>query len=153
MHFDILAFLYTIGCCLTSLIIAGKSGNKENKEWFAKLNHPDKSFLFKIMNIVGIIFYLLFGIVLYHLFIFNNIVSIIIVIIIILMMGLSPLFLYKTKNLKLFFFTMLLFPILISVLIFSLIKINYVLAIMVIVYLLWLVYDLSLFYRLMKLNK
>jgi tryptophan-rich sensory protein len=152
MNFNILPFFYTMGCCLISLFIAGKSGSKENKEWFTKLNHPDNSFLLKIMNIVGIIFYLLFGIVLYHLFVCNDIVSIIMVIIIIQLMGLSPLFLYKTKNLKLFFYIMLIFPILVSALIFFLIKINIVLAIMVTVYLLWLVYDLSYFYRLMKLN-
>jgi tryptophan-rich sensory protein len=153
MSFDVLAFLYTMGCCIISLIIAGKSGNKDDKKWFANLNHPDNSFLLKIMNVIGVIFYLLFGFVLSHLFVSNNIIFIIMVIVIIQLMGLSPLLMYKTKNLKLFFFTMLIFPILVLVLIFFLIKINLILAIMIIVYLLWLVYDLSYFYRLMKLNK
>lgn len=153
MDFNVLEFLYTIGCCLISLIIAGKSGSKEDKDWFENLNHPKNSFLLKIMNIVGVIFYLLFGYVLYHLFVSNDIVSIIIVVIIIQLMGLSPFLLYKTRNLKLFFVAMLIFPILVPVLIFFLLQTNFTLAILVIIYLLWLVYDMSYFYRLMKLNK
>jgi tryptophan-rich sensory protein len=153
MNFDLLAFLYTIGCCLISLVIAGKSGSKVDKEWFANLNHPDNSFLLKIMNIVGIIFYLLFGFVLYHLFVSYDIVSIVMLIVIIQFMGLSPFLMYKTKNLKLFFLIMLIFPILVSILIYFLVKTNFNLAIPVIVYLLWLVYDMSYFFRLMKLNK
>ena len=153
MDFNVLAFLCTFGCCLISLIISGKSGNKVDKEWLKNLNHPDSSFLLKAMNIVGVIFYLLFGFVLYHLFASNDIISIIIVIVIIQLMGLSPLLLYKAKNLKLFFFAMLIFPILVPVLIFFLLQTNLIMAILVIVYLLWLVYDMSYWYRLMKLNK
>jgi len=153
MSFNTLAFLYTMGCCLISIIIAGKTASMEDKKWFANLNHPNNSFILKYMNIVGICFYLLFGYVLYHLFVSNDIVSIIITVVIIQLMGLSPLLLYKTKQLKLFFFTMLVFPILVPVLIFFLLQTNFILAIPIIVYLLWLVYDMSYFYRLMKLNK
>ena len=153
MEFNVPAFLFSMGCCLISLVVAGKSGSKEDKEWFANLNHPDNAFLLKIMNIIGVIFYLLFGFILYHLFVSNHIISIVLVVIIIQLMGLSPLLKYKTRNLKLFFFVMLVFPILLSVLIFFLLQANLILAILVIVYSLWLVYDLSYFFRLMKLNK
>jgi len=153
MNFNIPAFLYTIGCCLISLIIAGKSGNNGDKEWFVNLKHPDNSFLLKIMNIVGIIFYLLFGFVLYHLFVSDDIIPIILVICIIQLMGLSPLIKYKTKNLRLFFFAMLVFPVLTSALILFLLQTNLTLAILVIICSLWLVYDMSYFYRLIKLNK
>ena len=153
MEFNVLAFLFAIGCCLISLIVAGKSGSKGDKEWFANLNHPDNSFLQKIMYIIGVIFYILFGYILYNLFVSNHIVSIVLVVIIIQLMGLSPLLKYKTKNLKLFFFVMLVFPILLSILIFFLLQTNLILAMLVIVYLLWFVYDLSYFFRLMKLNK
>jgi len=153
MGFSVSAFLFTVGCCLISLIIAGKSGSNEDKEWFANLNHPDNSFLLKIMNMVGVIFYLLFGFVLYHLFVSNDIASIILTVVIIQLMGLSPFFKYKTKNLKWFFFAMLIFPILTSALIFFLLQTNSTLAVPVAVFLLWLVYDLSYYYRLMKLNK
>jgi len=153
MEFNVPAFLFSMGCCLISLVVAGKSGSKEDKEWFANLNHPDNSFLLKIMNIIGVIFYILFGFILYHLFVSNHIVSIVLVVIIIQLMGLSPLLKYKTRNLKLFFFVMLVFPILLSVLIFFLLQANLILAMLVIVYSLWLVYDLSYFFRLMKLNK
>jgi len=149
-----LAFLYTMGCCLISIIIAGKSAsNKENKEWFESLKHPDNSFMVKYMNRIGVVFYLLFGYVLYHLFVSNDIVSIIIAVVIIQLMGLCPFLLYKTKKLKLFFFANLVFLILLPVLIFLLLQTNLTLAIIVIVYLLWFVYDLFYWYRLMKLNK
>jgi len=154
MDFNVIsAILYTMICCLISLIIAGKSGCNEDKEWFANLNHPDNSFMLKIVNVVGVIFYLLFGFILYQLFLNNDIVPIILVILIIQFMGLSPALKYKTKNLKLFFFAMLIFPILTLVLIFFLLQTNPSLAVLVIVFSLWLAYDMSYYYRLMKLNK
>jgi tryptophan-rich sensory protein len=154
MEFSVLAFLFTIGCCLISWVIAGKTAIKnEYKEWFEKLNHPKNPFMLKYMNIVGVAFYLLFGYVLYQLFVSNEIVPIIITVVILLLNGLSPFFMYKTKNLKLIFFTFLVIPILVSVLTFLLIQTNLILAIPVIVYLLWLIFEMSYFYRLMKLNK
>ena len=99
MGFNILALLCTMGCCLISIIVAGTSASKKNnKEWFESLNHPDNAFLAKYMNIVGIGFYLLFGYVLYHLFVVNDIVSIIITVFIILLMGLCPLLLDLFDN-------------------------------------------------------
>ena len=129
------------------------AGNKNNKEWFENLHHPDNSFMAKYMNIAGVGFYFLFGYVLYNLIASNDIVSIIIAVVIILLMGLCPLLLYKTKKLKLFLFANLVFFILVPLLIFFLLQTNFVLAILVIVYLLWFVYDFSYWYRLMKLNK
>ena len=153
MEFDALALLYTIGCCLTSMIIAGKSANKENKEWFENLKHPKNAFMLKYMNIIGFGFYLLFGYVLYQLIVSIDIVSIVLAVVIIQLMGLSPFLLYKTKKLKLFFFAMLVFPVLVPALVFFLIQANLALAIIVMVYFLYLVYDMSYFYRLMKLNQ
>ena len=153
MHLNISALIYTTVCCLISLVIAGKSGSKEDKEWFANLNHPDNSFLLKIMNILGVVVYLFFGFVLYHLFVSTAVAPIVLMILIIQLNGLSPYLKYKTKNLKLFFFAMLVFPILVSVLIFFLIQTNFILAIPVIAFLLWVLYDVSYYYRLMKLNK
>jgi len=153
MDFNVSAFLYTMGCCLISLVIAGKSGSKEDKEWFANLNHPDNSFLLKIMNVLGVIVYLFFGFVLYHLFVGGHIVPIALMILIIQLNGFSPYLKYKTRNPKLFFIAMLIFPVLISVLIFILLQTNTILAMPVIVFLLWVVYDVSYYYRLMKLNK
>ena len=154
MSFNILAFLYTMGCCLISIIIAGVSASKKNnKEWFENLNHPDNSFLIKFINIIGMVFYLLFGYVLYNLIVDHNTVSIIILVFIIQIMGLCPLLLYKTKKLKLFLFANLIFFILIPLLIFYLWPINLILSILVIIYLLWFIYDFSYWYRLMKLNK
>jgi len=134
------------------MAIAGKAGSKEDKEWFANLNHPDNSFLLKIMNILGVIVYLFFGFVLYHLFVGGDIVPIALMILIIQLNGLSPYLKYKSRNLKLFFFALLTFPLLVSILIFFLLQTNIILAIPVVVFLLWVVYDVSYYYRLMKLN-
>jgi len=153
MIINVSAFLYTMGCCLISMIIAGKSTNKSNKEWFENLNHPDNSFMEKYMNIIGIGFYLLFGYVLYHLIVSNDTASIILAVVIIMLMGLCPLLLYKTKQLKLFFYANLVFLVLIPLLIFFILQTNLTLAILVTIYLLWFIYDLSYWYRLMKLNK
>ena len=153
MDFSISAFLITMGCCLTSLIIAGKSGSNEDKKWFANLNHPDNSFLLKIMNILGVIVYLFFGFVLYFILVGNYIVPIVLMIIIIQFNGLSPYLKYKTKNLKVFFFAMLIFFILVSALTLFLIQVASILVYPVIIFLLWVVYDVSYYYRLMKLNK
>ena len=154
MGFNVSAFLCTLGCCLISMFIAGKPASKEdNKEWFKNLIHPKSSFMLKYLNIVGLAFYLLFGYVLYQLFVYNEIIPIIITVVVIQLMGLSPFLMYKTKKLELFFYAMLIFPILIPILIFFLLQINFTLAIPVMLYLLYLIYDLSYFYRLMKLNK
>jgi len=50
MEFNVPAFLFAMGCCLISLVVVGKSGSKEDKKWFANLNHPDNAFLLKIMD-------------------------------------------------------------------------------------------------------
>jgi tryptophan-rich sensory protein len=154
MHFNVSAFLYTAGCCLISIFISGRSWNKGNNEWFVNLNQPKNLYIVKtwIRSAVGVSFYLLFGFILYHLIVSSEIISIIIVIFIIQLMGLSPYLLFKTKNLRLFFLTMLIFPVLAPVLIFMLLQINLTLAILTIIYFLWLAYDMSYFYRLMKLN-
>jgi len=153
MGFNVSAFVYTIGCCLASMVIAGISGSNEDKEWFTNLDHPDNSFLLKIMNTVGIIFFSSFGFVLYHLFINGGVIPIVLTLLIILFMGLSPALKFKTKNLKLFFVVMLVFPILTIGLLFFLLPDNIILAIPVIAFSLWIVYDLSYYYRLMKLNE
>ena len=154
MNFDFLAFILSMACCLFSWIIAGKTAvKKEYKEWFENLKHPKSLFMLKYMNIVGITFYPIFGFTLYVLLVDKAIVLTIITIAIILQMGISPFLMYKTKDLKLFFFSMLNIPIFLLVLIFFLIQINLISVILLIAYLLYLIYDLSYFYRLMKLNK
>ena len=154
MGFNLLAFLFSAGCCLISIFIAGKSAVKEgNQEWFKNLNHPKSAFMLKYLNIVGLVFYLLFGYVLYQLFVYNEIVPIIITVVVIQLMGLSPFVMYKTKNLELFFYAMLIFPVLVPILIFFLLQISLTLAVPVMLYLAYLIYDLAYFYRLMKLNK
>ncbi len=153
MSFNVPALLFAIICSLISLVIAGIAANKNSKEWLASLNHPDNSFLSKVMPILGFVFYISFGYVLYHLFVSKNIVLIILVAAVIQLNGIAAFLLYKTRNLKLFLVICLLIPILLTVIIFALVQSNWTLAIIPTAYLLWLIYDFSYFYRLMKLNK
>ena len=153
MEFSLLSLLFSTGCCLVSLIIAGRSWSNEAKTWFKNLNHPDKGIMIGFMDKFGIIAYLLYGFVLYHLFIQRDLIPIIVMISIVLIMGISPLFLYRTKNLKLFFTSNLILFILIPIVIYYLLQTNIILAIILIIYQLWIVYEMSYWYRLIKLNR
>ena len=153
MGFNVIAFLYTLGCCLISIFIAGKSQTKDYQEWFDSLKHPDNALLLRIMRYLGVIVYLMFGFILYNVIVNNDIVSIVLTIVVILLLGLSPLLLQKTKNLKVFFYAMLIFPVILPVLAFFLLQTNLFFAILVTAYFLWILYEMSYFYRLMKLNK
>lgn len=153
MRFNLLALILTIGCCLVTIIIAAKSGNDGDKEWFKNLNHPDNAFMVKFLDKFGIIVFLLFGFTLYHLFIRNDIVPIVVMILVMLMMGLSPMLLYKARNLKLFFISNLILFIFLPMLIYYLWQSNITLAILVTIYQLWVIYEMTYWYRLMKLNK
>ncbi|MCL1995736.1 MAG: tryptophan-rich sensory protein [Defluviitaleaceae bacterium] len=153
MEFNLLALVGAVGCCLVSIVIAGWAANKkENKEWLENLKHPDKSFLLKYIKIVGIVFYLMFGYVLYQLIDVGDVVSSFLTAAIVQLMGLCPFFLHKTRNLRLFFFVNLGFLILLPLLIF-LVRENLVLAMLVLAYFAFFLYDLSYWYRLMKLNE
>jgi hypothetical protein len=153
MEFNFIALLSALGCCLVSMVIAGKSGTNEDKEWFKNLNHPDNALMVKFMDKFGIIVYLLYFFIMYYLFVRGDIIPIIIMAVILLIMGFSPYFLYKTKNLKIFFYANFIVFIPLPLLIFFLFQTSLMLAIIVTVYQLWIIYEMSYFYRLMKLNK
>lgn len=153
MSFSVPALLFAIVCCLISIIISGIAANKKGREWLASLNHPDNSFLPKVMPILGVVVYASFGYVLYHLFVSSEIVSIILVVAIIQLNGITAFLLYKFRNFKLFLITSLSIPILVIALIFFLAQTNFMLAIIPMIFLLWLIYDFSYFYRVMKLNQ
>jgi tryptophan-rich sensory protein len=152
MNFNAQALLFAIVCCLISFVIAGTAANKRGREWLASLNHPDNSFVSKVMPILGVVFYGSFGYVLYHLFVSSNVVCVVLVAAVIQLNGIAAFLLYKIKNLKLFLVISLLIPILLIAIIFFLVQSNLMLAIIPTIYLMWELYDFSYFYRLMKLN-
>ncbi|MDR1690133.1 MAG: hypothetical protein LBS21_16245 [Clostridiales bacterium] len=153
MGFNVIAFLCALGCCLISIFIAGKSQSKDYQEWFSGLKHPDNAFLLKIMHYLGIVVYLIFGFILYSVIVRSDIVSLVLTVVVIMLVGLSPLLLDKTRNLKTFFYVMFIFPAILPVLAFALLQTGLVYAISVIAYFLWILYEMSYFYRLMKLNR
>ena len=146
------AFLITISICLISLIIAGKAAKPEDWEWFVNLNHPDNAFMVKIMNILGLIFFGLYGFALYQLMNTSNYVSEILVAIMILFMAVGPVIKYKTKNLKKIAFTFVLYPIVNTILVITLFNSNQLLFWLINAYGIWLIYDVSYYFRLIKLN-
>jgi hypothetical protein len=107
----------------------------------------------KVMPILGFMFYGLFGYVLYHVVASGYVLLIILVAAVILANGITAFVLYKTKRLKLFLVTCLIIPVLLIAIIFFLVRLNVALAIIPAIYFVWLIYDFSYFYRLMKLNK
>ena len=155
MDWSLSAFLFTVGICLISLIVAGITERKckDGKEWFAGLKHPDSAFLLKAMLIVGFVFFPYFGFILYTAFIGNALVSIILATSVIVIHGFSPLLKYKTRNLRLFFCVMLVLPFIMIALIIFMFQTNIISAILAIVFIFWLAYDLSYYFRLMKMNK
>jgi len=154
MTFSVPALLYTLGCCLISIIIASKPANKSNnKAWFQNLKHPDNSLVLKYINSFGFGFFLLWGCVLYSFFVRGIIAPIVITTVVILFMGMSPFLLFEIKNLKSFNLLNTVLFVLIPAVVFFLLQTNLVLAILVSMYFLWVVYETTYFYRLMKLNE
>jgi tryptophan-rich sensory protein len=152
MGCDISAFLITLGLCLTSCIISGKSVNKQGREWYENLNQPKIPFTPKMMYIVGFIFYPMFGYILYHLFVSNYIIPIILVVFHMTLNTFETFLLYRIKKLKLFFVVCIINPIILIVLVFLLIQTKFILAILIMLYLLWLIYEYYYFYFLWKVN-
>lgn len=153
MNFNFYAFLFALGICLVSSIIAGVSANKQGREWLEKLNKPKFPFTQKMMNILGFVYCVIFGIILYNLFVSKNIVAIVLTVSFMLINSLAAFTLFRKRNLKLFFAISLIEPILLIVLVYILFPTNLILAILAIAYLIWLIYDFTYFYFLMKLNK
>jgi hypothetical protein len=152
MSNHVIALLFAIGCPLLSLILSGASANKAGREWMASLRHPDNAFMLKIMPIIGFAFYGFFGLVLYHMVASGYVLLAVLVVAVILVNGVAAFLLYKTKRFKPFFVFSLLLPILLIIIVFLLIRLGSLLAIIPAVYCLWLIYDFSYFYRLMKMN-
>ena len=149
---DFFAIVITVCWCLVAMIIAGKAAKPGDWKWFVNLNHPDNSFMVKIMNTLGLIFFGLYGFALYQLISDSNILSTILVATMILFMAFGPVIKYKTKNLKTIALTFLLYPILNTILIVTLFGTNPLLFWLISAYGVWLFYDVSYYYRLMKLN-
>jgi len=158
MEFNLLAFVGAVGCCLVSIILAGTAAaKKENKEWLENLNQPKPSFvqsvMMKYLHVLGIVFYLLFGYVLYQLIVGGGgIFAIVVTVTIVQLMGLAPFLLYTTKKWRAFFYVNSVSFVLLIFLIFLLLE-SPILAVLVAIYLLWYLFDFIYWYRLMKLNE
>lgn len=153
---DWIAFLQTLGLCLISIIIEVISANKDGKKWFENLQQPKFSFPFSFWYVIGGLYYIICGIIAYRQFYSSTDIftlPIILLILIMIINGLTNFILFKFRSLKMFYIVLYPFIALFSGLILILIKTDMISAILAIVYLIWLVYDLYYFLNLWRLNK
>jgi translocator protein len=153
---DWIALLKTIGLCLISIVIEGASATKDGKTWFEKLKQPQYSFPFSVWYLVGGLYYLICGVIAYRIFHASSTVFSLPVISLAMMMlvnGLTNFVLFKLKSLKLFYWSLYLFILLLISLMFTLFPDDNISFWLASLYLLWLCYDLYYFRTLWKLNE
>ena len=153
---DWTALLKTIALCLLSIVIEAASATKEGKTWFENLKQPQSSFPFSVWYLVGGLYYLICGVIAYRTFHASSTIFSLPIILLALMMlvnGLTNFVLFKLKSLKLFYWSLYPFALLLislMVTVFPDDKISFWLASL---YFLWLCYDLYYFRTLWKINE
>ena len=149
------AFLKTFFLCLISVGIEAASITKSGKQWFEQLQKPKRSFSFKVWYFVGAVYYLIFGFVAYRIFSKSQppvSLAIGLLAFIMLINGLSNFIIFKFRSVKWFYFIMYPFAVLLLILVIIILPKDTISAILLLLYFLWLVYDLYYGYFLWKLN-
>lgn len=151
---DWISLYKTIGLCLISIAIEAFSATKEGKVWFESLRQPKHSFPFSFWYTVGGIYYIICGIIAYRQFHSSEALpaSIILLTIMMIINGLTNFILFKFRSLKVFYWVLYPFGLLVVTLILSLYSTDLISAGLAFIYLLWLCYDLYYFKMLWKLN-
>lgn len=153
---DWTALLKTIGLCLISIIIEAASASKEGKKWFENLKQPKYYLPFSVWYLVGGLYYIICGVIAYRVFHASTSIFPFPVILLALMMlvnGLTNFILFKFQSLKMFYWALYPFTLLLVGLMVTLFqndKISFGLAG---IYLLWLAYDLYYFRTLWQTNR
>jgi tryptophan-rich sensory protein len=153
---DWIALLKTIGLCLLSIVLEAASATKDGKAWFESLKQPRSSFPFSVWYLVGGLYYLICGVIAYRIFHSAHTVfspPIILLALMMLVNGLTNFVLFKLKSLRLFYWSLYPFLLLLIGLMATLFpadKISFYLAGL---YFLWLCYDLYYFHALWKTNE
>jgi tryptophan-rich sensory protein len=151
------ASLVSIGICTAAAALEGVCAGKNVKSFFANLQFPSYSAPLWVWSIIGGLYYLIFGFVLYRLFRLedNSSFKYAAVALIVFMMGVNALtnyLIFRARDLRLSFIMGALFPILDAALFICLIQIDYVAAWALIPYLLYRIYGVWWGYGLWKLN-
>ena len=150
------AIILTIGLCLGSVILELFGTSKNGKKWFESLRQPKYSIPFYVWYFIGGLYYLMCGIIAYRLFAgkVNNNFTVIMILLILMMVfnGLTNFLLFKAKSIRLFFFSIFPFGLIVITLFALLFGADRISAWILFPYLVWLIYDIYYFRGLLKLN-
>jgi tryptophan-rich sensory protein len=152
---DWIVLLKTFALCLMSIIIEGFSATKGGRRWFENLIQPRVAFPLYVWYIIGVIYYILCGIIAYRLFHRSGASftpEIILLTVIMIINALTNFILFNYRSLKWFYVVLYPFTGLFTAFILVLLRSDPVSAALAGVYACWLVYDLYYFRRLWKLN-
>lgn len=151
---DWTAILKMVGLCLISVIIEIISATRDWKKWFVNLKQPKYSLPFSASYFIGTIYYTIFGFIAYRQFHYRKKFSCptFLLILIILINGLTNFILFKSRLLKIFYFVLYPFMLLVIGFIIAPLQIDKLSFILAGIYLIWLCYDLFYFFKLWKLN-
>jgi tryptophan-rich sensory protein len=152
---DYTALIKTIALCVISIVIEAVSATKEGKQWFESLKRPKYSFSLRILYIVGVKYYIIFGIIAYRQFaIAATILSLPIILLTLVMVinGLSNFIAFRYRSIKWFYLIIYAFGLLLLALIIVLSFNDIISSVLASVYFVWLIYDLYYGYHLWKFN-
>jgi tryptophan-rich sensory protein len=153
---DWIALLKTIGLCLISIVIEAASTTKGGKQWFENLKQPPASFPFSVWYLVGGLYYIICGVIAYRTFHASTVTFSFPIILLALMMlinGLTNFLLFKAQSLKMFYWSLYPFLLLLAGLMAALFQNDKISFAFAGIYFLWLCYDLYYFRTLWKINQ
>jgi tryptophan-rich sensory protein len=152
---DYTALFKALAICLASILFEAAGTTRDGKVWFESLKKPPYSLPFKIWYIVGGLYYIICGTIAYRLFANSSDLSaeIILLAIMMLLNGAGNFLLFRLRSLKAFHLCMYPFTLLTLTLYILLLRKDTVSSWILLLYLIWLIYDFYYLYALWKTNK
>jgi tryptophan-rich sensory protein len=150
------ALIKTIALCFVSIAIEAISATRQGKVWFESLRRPRYSFPLSSWYVVGVLYYIIFGVVAYRQFSMEKTflsITIVVLAVVMVLNGLSNFIIFKYRSIKWFYLAIYPFAVVLLVLIIALWKDDRISACLGSLYFLWLFYDLYYGYNIWKLNE
>lgn len=151
------AILIAIGVCVVAAALEGVCAGKNVKSFFAKLKFPPYSAPLWVWTIIGGVYYLIFGFIIYRLLRLNDdsslkYAALTLILFMMVVNALTNYVIFRAQNLHLSFIVGILFPLLDISLFICLVQLDNVAALSLILYLLYRVYAVWWGYALWKIN-
>lgn len=150
------ALILAVGICAVAAALEGLCAGNKVKSFFASLKFPSYSAPLWVWSIIGGVYYLLFGFVVFRLLRLDSsaLRSALITLVISMMIanGLTNYVIFRARNLRLSFLVGLVFPMLDIALFIGLVQLDQEVAWLLLPYLLYRVYAVWWGYKLWKLN-